>query len=244
MRNIQILVEYDGTAYCGWQIQPNGLAIQQVLVDAWRETTGEDIRLIGSGRTDAGVHAYGQSANFHTDCSIPVEKIPFAINPHLPSDIRVFLAQEREHDFHSRFSAKGKIYEYRVLNNQHGSSLRHHRMWHVREPLHQELMNQAVVHFLGTHDFTAFSSVKSTSVDKVRTIHQCSMVKCGDEYVFSVEGTGFLYNMVRIMVGTVVEIGRGQRAPEEIRTLLLGQERNRSGITAPPQGLYLKKVIY
>lgn len=244
MENVQIIVEYDGTAYCGWQVQHNGLAIQQVLMDAWEKMTGERIKLAGSGRTDAGVHAYGQSANFLTGSTIPVEKIPYAWNGNLPPDIRVLEAKIRGSDFHSRFSAKGKVYEYRVLNRAQGSGLRYNRVWHVRQPLDFDRMDRAKEHFIGTHDFTAFSSAKSEATTKVRTVHELVLSKEEEEYVFVIAGNGFLYNMVRIMVGTLVEIGQGKREPESILDLFEGKERRASGITAPPQGLYLKKVIY
>lgn len=244
MKNIQMIIEYDGTGYCGWQVQPNGVSIQQVVTQALNKATGESVSLVGSGRTDAGVHAYAQSANFQTGCTIPAEKIPFAVNVHLPGGIRILDAKERTMDFHSRFSAKGKVYEYRILNNTFGSGLRRNRVWHVREFLDMKRMEEAADRFVGTHDFTAFSSVKSAAKHKVRTVHSVLLKKETDEYVFTIEGNGFLYNMVRIMIGTMVEVGQGKRDPEEVDMLLLGKDRSKAGKTAPPQGLYLKKVIY
>lgn len=244
MKNVQLLLEYDGTEYCGWQVQTNGLSIQQVLMEAWERQTGETIRITGSGRTDGGVHAYGQVANFFTQSTIPTKNIPFALNTQLPKDIRVLDAQEREETFHSRFSAKSKIYEYRILNNTHGSGLRRNRVWHIQTPLDVEAMIKGKSYFTGTHNFTGFSSAKSTSVDKVRTLYSLELERQNDEIVFWVHGNGFLYNMVRIMVGTLAEVGLGKRPPEEIEWLLKAGDRTKSGITAPPQGLYLKKVIY
>lgn len=244
MKNIQVTIEYDGTGYCGWQIQPNGLSIQQVVAEAWSAASGETIKLVGSGRTDAGVHAYGQTANFQTTATIPVDRIPYALNARLPGSIRILDAKERSMDFHSRFSAKGKVYEYRILNNTFGSSLRRNRVWHVRSSLNANRMAAAAQHFVGTHDFTSFSSIKSQSKDKVRTIYGINLNQEADEYIFTIEGNGFLYNMVRIMIGTLVDVGMGKREPDEISRLLQSKDRDEAGKTAPPQGLYLKKVIY
>ncbi|MBF7095958.1 tRNA pseudouridine(38-40) synthase TruA [Alkalibacter mobilis] len=244
MRNIQLVIEYEGTAYCGWQIQPNGVAIQEVLIRAIEKITSEKIKLIGSGRTDAGVHAYGQSANFLTKSAIETEKFPMAINSKLPRDIRIVGAYEQSHEFHSRYSAKGKVYEYRILNDPYGSALDRNRVWHVKPHLDRTAIIKAMECLKGTHDFTTFSSIKSGSENKVRTICEYSLSTREDQIIMVVSGNGFLYNMVRIMTGTLVDVGLGKIDPDKISKLLKGKDRNLAGKTAPPQGLYLKKVIY
>lgn len=244
MRNIQILIEYDGSRYAGWQIQKNGCTVQEKLTHAIEITTNEKISLRGSGRTDAGVHAFEQSANFTTDSAIPIDKIPYALNTHLPGDIRVIEAIERELDFHSRYSSKGKIYEYHVLNNLHGSALKRNRAWHVRHSLDIEKILAGMEFLKGTHDFTSFASARSEVEDKVRTISSFDMRKEDSLLIFTLEGSGFLYNMVRIMVGTLIQTGIGKFEPEDLGKIMLEKDRRCAGITAPPQGLYLKKVLY
>lgn len=244
MRNIQLLIEYDGSRYAGWQIQKNGHTIQEKLTHGIEIMTSEKISLRGSGRTDAGVHAYEQSANFTTYSTIPVDRIPYALNTHLPGDIRVIGAIERELEFHSRYSSKGKIYEYHVLNNLYGSALKRNRAWHIRHSLDIGKILGGMEYLKGTHDYTSFASARSEVEDKVRTISSFNMIKEGSMLIFTVEGSGFLYNMVRIMIGTLIQTGIGKFEPEDLEKIMLEKDRRYAGITAPPQGLYLKKVLY
>ncbi|RBP67434.1 tRNA pseudouridine38-40 synthase [Alkalibaculum bacchi] len=243
-RNIQLIIEYDGSNYCGWQVQKNGVSIQEVLNKAIQKITKEDIYITGSGRTDAGVHALGQSAHFKTQTSIPINKIPFAINSQLPKDIRIQDAIERNIDFHSRYSAVGKIYEYKILNSEHGSALDNNRMYHIRERLDIDKMRQAAKYFLGTHDFTGFSSVHSSVINKVRTIDYSDFDIDGTHIIYTVRGNGFLYNMVRIIIGTLIQVGKGKIDHEDIPMIIGSKERAKAGPTAPAHGLYLQKVLY
>lgn len=243
-RNIQLILEYDGTNYCGWQVQKNGISVQEVLNKSIKSIVKEDVYIIGSGRTDAGVHALGQSAHFKTQTSIPIDKIPFAINSKLPKDIRVQKAIERDGDFHSRYSAGGKIYVYKILNNEHGSALHYNRMYHISQRLDVDKMRQAAKAFLGTYDFTGFSSVHSSVIDKVRTIYYSDFNINNDEITYTIKGNGFLYNMVRIIMGTLVQVGKGKIAPEDLPMIIKSKERSKAGPTAPAHGLYLQKVLY
>jgi tRNA pseudouridine38-40 synthase len=244
MRNIQVFVEYDGTAYCGWQKQINGISIQEKLMESIYAVTKEMAKITGSGRTDAGVHAWEQSANFYTESKIPVNRIPLALNSHLPKDIRIVGAAEKDEAFHSRYHAKGKVYEYIVLNRPYASALDRNRSWHVREKLDIDKIEKAMTFFIGAYDFTTFSSVKSQVRDKVRNVTGFEVTRDGFALCFRIEGDGFLYNMVRIIIGTLIEVGRGRIDAERIPDMIKGKNRALSGPTAPPQGLYLKKVIY
>lgn len=243
-RNIQLIIEYDGTNYCGWQVQKNGVSVQEVLNKAIQRITKEDIYIIGSGRTDAGVHALGQSAHFKTQVSIPINKIPFAINSQLPKDIRIKEAIERDMDFHSRYSAVGKVYQYKILNNEHGSALDYNRMYHIRQRLDVDKMRQAAKAFLGTHDFTGFSSVHSSVINKVRTIDYSDFDIDGTHIIYTIKGNGFLYNMVRIIIGTLIQVGKGKLSHEDLPAIINSKKRANAGPTAPAHGLYLQKVFY
>ncbi|MPW24993.1 tRNA pseudouridine(38-40) synthase TruA [Alkalibaculum sp. M08DMB] len=244
MRNIQLIIEYDGTNYCGWQIQKNGVTIQEEICRAIKQVTKQEANLIGSGRTDAGVHALAQSANFKTLSTIPTNKIPVALNSLLPKDIRITNAIEKSMEFHSRYSALGKIYQYRIINNEYGSALDWHRCLHVRHKLNVEKMKRGAELFIGTHDFTAFSRENTSVVNKVRTIFQSQIEVKGDELVFRIHGNGFLYNMVRVIVGTLIEVGQGRIEAESIPSIIASKDREKAGITAPAYGLYLSEVLY
>lgn len=244
MRNIQLIIEYDGTNYCGWQIQKNGITIQKMICDSIYKITGENCSLIGSGRTDAGVHAYAQSANFITESKVPINRFARALNSYLPKDIRIVNAIEKDLKFHSRYDAKGKIYEYRILNNLNGTALDNNRVWHITKKLDIDKIKEACKFFLGTHDFTSFSSVNSCAQNKVRNIGQL-VVTSEEEYIrYKIKGNGFLYNMVRIIVGTLVEVGLSRIEPSTIPKIIQNRDRSTAGKTAPPQGLYLKEVLY
>lgn len=244
MRNIQILLEYDGSHYHGWQIQKNAISIQEVVERAIGAITNERVNLIGSSRTDSGVHARGQSANFLTQSRIPIDRFPYAINSKLPPDIRVIHACERPKDFHSRYDAVGKRYTYHVLNNAFGSALSYNRVWHVPQKLNIEDMKKAAEYFIGTHDFTSFRATGSSVQSSTRTIYASKLVYRDAEIILDIHGNGFLYNMVRIIMGTLVEIGMGKIHYGEIPRIIRARDRNMAGITAPAQGLYLEKVYY
>lgn len=243
MRNLKLIIQYDGTKYCGWQKQPNSSGIQGTIEYAIYEITKEKVNIIGSGRTDAGVHALGQVANFKTNSSIPTARIPDALNAKLPKDVSIIDCQEVSDDFHSRYSATGKIYRYLIYNKPYRSPLYKDISYHVRYELDIEKMRLEAKSLLGTHEFKGFMSSGSSVKDTVRTIHNISIEYSGDLIVLEVEGNGFLYNMVRIIVGTLVDIGRG-RIDKPLEEIIASQDRGEAGHTAPAHGLFLKKVHY
>lgn len=243
MRNLKLTIQYDGTKYCGWQKQPNSSGIQGTIEYAIYEITKEKVNIIGSGRTDAGVHALGQVANFKINSNIPAARIPDALNAKLPKDISIIDCQEVSDDFHSRYSATGKIYRYLIYNKPYRSPLYKDISYHVRYDLDIEKMRVEAQSLLGTHEFKGFMSSGSSVKDTVRTIHNISIEESGDLIVLEVEGNGFLYNMVRIIVGTLVDIGRG-RIDKPLEEIIASQDRGEAGHTAPAHGLFLKKVHY
>lgn len=243
MRNLKLTIQYDGTKYCGWQKQPNSSSIQGTIEYAIYEITKEKVNIIGSGRTDAGVHALGQVANFKINSNIPAARIPDALNAKLPKDISIIDCQEVSDDFHSRYSATGKIYRYLIYNKPYRSPLYKDISYHVRYDLDIQKMRVEAQSLLGTHEFKGFMSSGSSVKDTVRTIHNISIEESGDLIVLEVEGNGFLYNMVRILVGTLVDIGRG-RIDKPLEEIIASQDRGEAGHTAPAHGLFLKKVHY
>ncbi|TDT50400.1 tRNA pseudouridine(38-40) synthase TruA [Fonticella tunisiensis] len=244
MRNIKIVIEYDGTRYAGWQRQKNAMSIQEVVEDAISSLTKEDITIIGSSRTDAGVHARGQVANFFTDTKIPTEKLPQAINARLPEDITVILAEEVSDNFHARYCSRGKRYSYTILNRRAKPAYMRNYVMHCPYALDFEAMVKASRAFLGKHDFSAFRASGSSVKTSVRTVRQLELIKDGDIIKMFIEADGFLYNMVRIIAGTLVDIGRGRIAGSEIEEIILSKDRERAGQTAPASGLCLEKVYY
>ncbi len=244
MRNIKLIISYRGTHYCGWQIQPNGVTIQEKIINGIRELTGETVNLNGSGRTDAGVHAVGQCANFHTSSTIPADKFFRALNTRLPADIRVTSSHECDQSFHSRFDAKGKSYVYKIYENPVASPFVSDLAFHVQRKLDWKAMKEAAGYFIGEHDFKAFMASGSAVKTTIRTIEEISFEKNGELREITFKGNGFLYNMVRIMVGTLYEVGYHRLEPQDITTILKSNDRARAGITAPAQGLYLNKVYY
>lgn len=244
IRNIKLTLEYDGTNYCGWQTQPNAPSVQEVLGIAISKITCEDVNVIGSGRTDSKVHALGQVANFHTRSKIPEEKFRLAINSKLPDDIVVRESIEVLEGFHSRYHAKGKEYIYRIYNNKVRSPIKRNYSYFVSYDLNIEAMKIALEYFVGTHDFVGFMSTGSSIKGTVRTITHASLKEKDGMIEISIKGTGFLYNMVRIIVGTLVDIGIGKIDKESIEEIINSKQRNKAGHTAPPQGLYLSKVFY
>ena len=243
MKNLKVIIQYNGANYCGWQKQPDSLSIQGTIEKAIYEITKEEVKLTGSGRTDAGVHALGQVANFKLESSIPVHKIPSALNAKLPKNISIIACTEVYDEFHSRYSAKGKRYRYLIYNNMYRSPIYKDTSYHVRYDLDFEKMCEEAKHLIGEHDFKGFMSSGSSVNDTVRTIYDITLEKQEDLIILEVEGNGFLYNMVRIIVGTLVDIGRG-RINESLKDIINSKNRGKCGPTAPARGLFLKKVDY
>lgn len=244
MRNIKLTIEYDGTAYHGWQSQTNAIAVQDIVTAAVNKLTGESCSITGSSRTDTGVHAIGFVGNFFTEAAIPADKFAFALNTILPEDITIKKSEEVSRDFHARFSANGKTYRYLIYNSTFPSALLRHRAFHVFYPLDVDAMNRAASHFTGTHDFIAFSAAGGSVKTTVRTITRAEVVRKGELIEFTVTGDGFLYNMVRIIAGTLVEVGFGKISPDAISEIIAGLDRRKAGRTAPANGLYLVEVYY
>ncbi|MBQ9179932.1 MAG: tRNA pseudouridine(38-40) synthase TruA [Firmicutes bacterium] len=248
MRNILIKIEYDGSAYSGWQIQPAVPTVQGEIERALRQTLGRDIQINGTSRTDAGVHALGQCASFEIEEGIPTERIPYALNNALPGDIRILSAEEMPEDFHARFSSKGKTYIYKM--KEQVSAFESRYCYEVPEGMDFEAMQKAAAYIKGEHDFKCFqASGSDEKLTTVRTIFDIQVLKNepGDsniEYELIVSGDGFLYNMVRIITGTLVDVGAGKIPPENLPEIIESKDRTRAGHTAPPQGLYLAKVYY
>jgi tRNA pseudouridine38-40 synthase len=247
VRNIRLLLEYDGTAYEGWQSQPNGRTIQDVLEAALTALVKHPLRVTASGRTDAGVHALGQVANFHTDCRAPLKAFVRGTNALLPPDISVRRADEVSPDFDSRRSARGKTYRYRIFNAPTPSALTRRSNWWICGALDDEAMVRAAALLVGTHDFEAFRSSGCDAPHAVREIRSLEVKRHGpDGELLDIEvtGNGFLRNMVRIIAGTLAEVGRGRRGVDDIAALLASGDRDKAGITAPAQGLTLLRVYY
>jgi tRNA pseudouridine38-40 synthase len=244
LRNIQLIIEYNGTAYHGWQRQLNAITVQEKLEEAIKIVTGEFHSVLASSRTDKGVHAKGQSTHFITKSKIPVERLPIALNNKLPRDIKVKEAIEKPMDFHSRYHAKGKKYSYHIINNTFGSAIDYDKAWHIPHELNLEDMIKANQYFIGTHDFSAFRSTGSSVKTSTRTILDSKIVKKEEKVILEIKGDGFLYNMVRIIMGTLVEVGKGKIIPHHIPDIIKAKKRENAGATAPAYGLYLEKVFY
>ncbi|MBP5661580.1 MAG: tRNA pseudouridine(38-40) synthase TruA [Clostridia bacterium] len=241
---IAFLVEYDGTAYAGWQLQKNDVTVQQKIEEALLPLGKGRIPVFGAGRTDAGVHARGQCGHFDLETNIPAEKFAFILNTHLPPDIRVTKSWQAEEGFHCRFSAKGKRYVYRVWNAPHASALMGRFTTHVPEKLDVAAMEQAARVLVGTHDFAAFCAAGGSAKTTVRTVSRLEIAEKDGLITFTVEGNGFLYNMVRILVGTLIEVGKGKKTPQDVETILSGGVRKYAGMTAEAKGLTLDEVFY
>ena len=244
-RNLRLLLEYDGTRYHGWQRQAAAATIQQTLEEAVQRLTGETVALIGSGRTDAGVHARGQVANFRTTSAIPIKAFHDGLNSLLPHDIAVLASTEAPPEFHARKSAPAKTYEYLILNRPSRSPLSHRRAWWIPRPLDLAAMRQAAAILPGEHDFTAFRASGSDHHHAVRRVLAADWeAGPGGQLRFAITATGFLRGMVRSLVGTMVETGRGKAPAARLAELLTSGARHLAGPTAPPQGLYLVEVFY
>jgi tRNA pseudouridine38-40 synthase len=245
MRNFKIIIEYDGAAYVGWQRQPNGVSIQQLLEDALGRITSGKITLIGSGRTDAGVHAINQVANFKSPTKLPAEKIFRGVNSVLPPDIVVKQLEEVSIDFHAQHDVQSKVYVYRICNQSLRPVLGREYFWFIRYPLDLEKMRKAAEYLLGTHDFSCFCATGTDVKDRVRTLTNIVIGTGPDGLIeITVEARGFLKYMVRNIVGTLTEVARGKRQPEEMMEIIDSRDRNIAGVTAPARGLFLKEVKY
>lgn len=241
---VKLVVAYDGTNYCGWQVQPNGITIEEVLNQHLSTLLGESITVIGASRTDAGVHSMGNVAVFDTHTRMPAEKISYALNQRLPEDIVVQESVQVSEDFHPRFSQSVKIYEYRILNRKFRLPLERNTSYFYHHPLDVEKMQLAAEYLIGEHDFSSFSSVHAQTNSFVRTIYSLDVTKEQDLIRIRVSGNGFLYNMVRIIAGTLIQVGAGRILPEQMKDILQGKNRGLAGPTAPAQGLTMLGIVY
>jgi tRNA pseudouridine38-40 synthase len=246
MKNIKLIIEYDGTNYHGWQSQAKSGSptIQETLEQAITTLTNEDSKTVSSGRTDAGVHAFGHVANFRTRSSIPSAAWAPALNHLLPSDIRILSSTEATEDFHARFSALGKIYKYRILNRQEPTALYRNYAWHVNLRLNLKNMRFAAATLVGKHDFSAFRGAGCSAKSPIRTLKSAAIKKSGDFIEIWIEADAFLQYMMRNIAGTLVETGLGRFSVEDVGRILRSCDRTKAGRTAPPQGLYLVQVFY
>ena len=247
MQNYLLTLAYDGTNYCGFQVQPNGRSVAQTFQDGLEAVLGCRPDIKGCSRTDAGVHALGFMLNFHADTRIPVEKLPLALNQHLPPDIRVLAARVVPEDFHARYAAHTKTYLYRIHNSPIDSPFDEKYYTRVPRRLDTAKMNTAARRFVGKHDFLALCAAGSSAAahgDTVRTITACGVERKGDEVEITVTADGYLYNMVRILAGTLCAVGAGRMQPEAIPGILASRDRHKAGPTLPAKGLFLKSVEY
>ena len=244
MKNIALRLRYDGSRYHGWQVQKNEISVCQTMQEAMEKVCGHPVKLTGCGRTDAGVHALRYCANFKSDCRIPMDKLPLAINSRLPGDIAVEAAVEAPEDFNAIGSCKKKEYIYKILNSNIRDPFLEKQVCFYPQSLDMELMKAAGKAFEGTHDFRAVRSVGTETKTTVRTVHWCKAEKEGDLITISICANGFLYNMCRAMVGTMVYASYGKLQPEEIPMLLEKGDRRLTGPTMPPQGLYMNRIWY
>lgn len=241
---VKMIVAYDGTNYCGWQIQPNGITIEQVLNEHLSRLLKEDIKVTGASRTDAGVHSLGNVCMFDTNTHMPAEKISYALNQKLPEDIVVVDSCEVSDDFHPRFSKSRKTYEYRILNARFRNPTRRLDTYFYHYPLDTEKMSEAAKYLIGEHDFASFCSANSQAQTTVRTIYDCTVSKTGDIITIRVTGNGFLYNMVRIIAGTLVKIGASDMPADEMKRIIAATDRAVAGPTAPAHGLTMIGLEY
>lgn len=244
MKRVRIVISYDGTAYCGWQIQNNGITVEEIMNRELTGLLGEEITVIGASRTDSGVHAIGNVAVFDTETKIPPEKISFALNQRLPEDIRIQKSEEVNANFHPRYCDSIKTYEYRILNRKFPDPLNRLYTHFVYMPLDVEKMKAAAAYLVGEHDFASFCSAKSQVKTTVRTVYTLEVSKMDDIIKIRISGNGFLYNMVRIIVGTLLKVGLGVYPPEHVEEILEAKDRNCAGPKAPARGLTLIGISY
>lgn len=244
MKRLLLTIQYDGTAYHGWQVQANALTVQEAFQDAVEKVFGERLDVKGCSRTDSGVHANHYCLTLDTAMNITDDGVVMALNAQLPPDIAVLDCRKVPMTFHPRYSCTRKQYIYRIYNGVVRNPFLRHTAYHYRYPLDADKLNRAAQAFCGTHDFAGFCSVKSDVEDTVRTVYRAKVKRDGDMVLFTFEADGFLYNMVRIMVGTLLFINEGKMAPESLADVIASGERSRAGRTAQPQGLFLNHVYY
>jgi len=244
-RRVKLTVAYDGTDYCGWQIQPNGITVEEVLNKKISKLTGEDIRIIGASRTDSGVHALGNVAVFDTESSIPPERMAYALNQKLPDDIVIRQSCQIPDDWHPRYQDHVvKTYEYHICNAPVPNPLKRRYSTHVSFPMDVEAMKKGAAYLIGEHDFVSFCNIKTNVEDTVRTVYALDIMQEGEDITLRITGNGFLYNMVRIIAGTLIRVGRGFYEPERVKEILDEKVRTAAGVTAPPNGLVLVEIGY
>ena len=244
MKRVRLIVAYDGTNYRGWQVQPNGITIEEVLNKHLSALLGEEIVVTGASRTDSGVHSMGNVAIFDTNTRMPAEKISFALNQRLPEDIVVQESKEVPSDWHPRYQVSRKTYEYRILNRTFRQPMRRLDTYFYHYPLDVEKMQKAASYLIGEHDFKSFCAVGAQVKTTVRTIYTCDVIKENDIITIRVTGNGFLYNMVRIIAGTLIRVGGGDMEPERMPEILDALDRNAAGATAPAHGLTMIGIEY
>lgn len=242
-RNLLLTLRYDGSSFHGWQFQPNCRTVEDELKKAITRILGEEAKLQSCSRTDAGVHANMFCCNFRTEAKRPTDKIILGLNAVLPEDIAVYGCEEKEADFHARYDCKGKEYVYKIWNGTQRNPFLNGYALHFPQPIDEEKLNEFASEFVGTYDFSSFCASGCTVKSMTRTVYDCSVRRDGELVLFSVHGDGFLYNMVRIMVGTLLDLHDG-KIKESVKSIIASKDRNRAGITAPACGLYLNKVFY
>lgn len=244
-RNILVILSYDGSRYHGWQVQKNALTVQEVFQNALEKIINQKVDIKGCSRTDTGVHANMYAVNFKTSSKIRCENIVYALNRFLPKDIAAIKSSEVPLDFHARYSCKGKEYIYKIWNNKIRNPFLNNRAFHYWYPLDENYLNSAAQMFIGSHDFTSFATLdKRETKNMIRNIEKFNVYRNGDMVEFKVKADGFLYNMVRIMSGTLLRIAQNKIKPEDIPRIIESKNRKNAGPTAPPEGLYLNKVFY
>lgn len=244
MKRVKLTVAYDGTNYCGWQVQPNGISVQEVLNRELSQLLKEEIHTIGASRTDAGVHALGNVAVFDTENRMPADRISLALNTRLPQDIRIQESREVPAEFHPRFCETRKTYEYRILNRKFPDPTRRLYSYFYYYPLDVDRMRKAAQYLIGEHDFKSFCTAKPETENTVRRIEALDIDRANDLITIRIRGNGFLYNMVRIIAGTLIRVGGGFFEPEHVREILEARDRSMAGETARPEGLTLVKIEY
>lgn len=237
-------IAYDGTNYCGWQIQPNGITIEEIVNKALSKLTGEKIVVIGASRTDSGVHAMGNVAVFDTETTIPPERVAMAVNRILPEDIVVVKSEEVPLDFHPRYCDCEKTYEYHIVNTRIPIPTKRLTNYFVSYELDLDKMREGASYLIGEHDFASFCNIKTDVESTVRTVKELEILENGEEITIRISGNGFLYNMVRIIVGTLIRVGRGFYEPVQVKEILEAKNRKAAGVTAPPHGLMLMEIRY
>lgn len=244
VRNLKLVIAYEGTHYSGFQLQKNGPSIQGELERAILQTTAEKVNIQGAGRTDAGVHAKGQVVSFLTHSRIPIQNFSKALNSVLPADIVVKSAIEVALDFHARYSARTKTYMYRIYNLETRPMFERNFVYHYKYPLNIGMMRKAISYLVGEHDFKTFQAAGSAIQTSMRKINSCSLLEEAPEIKMIINADGFLYHMVRNIVGTLILVGNGRMEPEYFRGILMSKDRSLAGPTAPAKGLSLEEVIY